>query len=589
MDTPWWFSLLKALVCLLWSTLAIVLLRATWRWARGAWTQVRDNFGPDGLRTIALVCACVLFMGTVPRFIELPLRVAYSTVLANPLRVLEGAPQQQAAGDATASQAAAVAQAYELSWPQVLANTAKQLLSGLTHDLTTFQAELPYVQLMFFLLAWFVVGQVLKVAFPTQGDGQSENAQAFSRVIREIGFTRSVLVVLLVLGLALCVASITAVSELQDTSDVDNPTQSHKELEERIKAAQDPFAKEVYPYTPDAEKDPDKLVQLELDKLDKLSPAASAGEDAASREGARRHAEALVNSVTAARSQLKQIFQNLIDRTTGRYERATQDALTEYQVASSTRHGSREQRQHFLAIVQWHQDSRFKLRTAIEKCKQSVIDTEAKWNEALSNELLLLKLGGNKVPALENPYERMLKAKDGCVLASVDKLPRRADFGDALGPLKPIAGWLLQTESIQLALIIGMLGAGLLGSAVATFLRDEGQKEPSEEQLASVVVRGMTAAIVVFLAAQGGLSTISANGPTTPRPNPYVLLLICFVAAVYSEQVWNAALARLKKQLGQDGEKKGEENAPARSEPATEPQRAEPAPQPSSAVTPSGS
>ncbi|HLL54451.1 MAG TPA: YEATS-associated helix-containing protein [Myxococcaceae bacterium] len=587
MDTPWWFSLLKALVCLLWSTLAIVLLRAVWRWARGTWMQVRDNFGPDGLRTIALVCACVLFMGTVPRFIELPLRLAYSTVLASPLRVLEGPPQQAAAGDAVAQ--TAVAQANELSWPQVLANTAKQLLSGLTHDLTTFQAELPYVQLMFFLLAWFVVGQVLRVAFPAQGDGQSENAQAFSRVIREIGFTRSVLVVLLVLGLALCVASITAVSELQDTTDVDNPVQSSKELEERIKAAQDPFAKEVYPYTPDADKDPDKLVTQEIAKP---LPATATAQEAAEAERARRHAEGLVNSVAAARSQLKQIFQNLIDRTSGRYDRATQDALTEYHVASSTRHGSREQRQHFLAIVQWHQDSRFKLRSAIEKCKQSVIDTEAKWNEALSHELLLLKVGGNKLPALENPYERMLKAKDGCALASVDRPPARADFGAALGPLKPIAGWLLQTESIQLALIIGMLGAGLLGSAVATFLRGEGQKEPTEEQLASVVVRGMTAAIVVFLAAQGGLSTISANGPSTPRPNPYVLLLICFVAAVYSEQVWTAALSRLKKQLGQDGEKKAEDDsAPARSEPATELQRAEPAPQPqpTSAVTPGGS
>lgn len=221
-----------------------------------------------------------------------------------------------------------------------------------------------------------------------------------------------------------------------------------------------------------------------------------------------------------------------------------------YEVTSTSRRGRREQHQHFLAIVQWHQDSRFKLRSAVEKCKSEIIDGEAKWCEWATDARALLRgVVARSAGASISLRKEMQDILGTCHPVPLAPTPERPEFGASLGPLKPIAGWLLETESLQLALIIGMLGAGLLGSAMAALI---GSSQRQEGKLASVMVRGVSAAIVTFLAAQGGLSTLTSNTSADQGPNPYVLLLACFVAAVYSEQVWNAVQAKLTKKLNED-------------------------------------
>jgi hypothetical protein len=84
-----------------------------------------------------------------------------------------------------------------------------------------------------------------------------------------------------------------------------------------------------------------------------------------------------------------------------------------------------------------------------------------------------------------------------------------------------------------------MLGFGLLGSAIATFVRggERGQVSLAAE-VTSVLVRGLSAAVVVFLAVKGGLAIFSAS---ENEPNAYVVFLTCLVGAVFSEDVWNWA------------------------------------------------
>jgi hypothetical protein len=72
----------------------------------------------------------------------------------------------------------------------------------------------------------------------------------------------------------------------------------------------------------------------------------------------------------------------------------------------------------------------------------------------------------------------------------------------------------------------------------------------SVSDLAGVALRGISAAIVVFLAVQGGLAVLSGAGSD---PNPYVLLLACFVTAVFSERVWQTAYEYLRVQLASNG------------------------------------
>ena len=145
------------------------------------------------------------------------------------------------------------------------------------------------------------------------------------------------------------------------------------------------------------------------------------------------------------------------------------------------------------------------------------------------------------------------KATSTCSrLPTADPPPQRRALGDNLGPFSLVAAWLLRTESLSLTLIIGMLGFGLLGSAAASFLkaRAPATGSPTHADLEAVVIRGVTAAMVVFLAVEGGLAVFSAG---SAEPNPYVLLLTCLVAAAYSDTVWDWALERLKSQLGGKG------------------------------------
>lgn len=560
-DLPWWFSLSSTLLCLLWSALAFLATRFLVQQVRAGWTRVRDLLGPEGIRTLALLCSAVLFMRAVPRFIEVPLRLIYGVMVSVPLQVMDGAP---AAGLSPADDVLAAAPPSSAS----LGGIARQLVAGLVSQLGDFGRDLPFSELALFLVVWLVMGQALKVSFAPEGATQPAELRALSRILRGIGAHRAMLVLLLISGLGLCVGAITAISELRDTDDPAHAVPSAEELEERLKASQDGFIDETYSYNVT---DTDVVTVLHAELL-KLQGDLQAAPELRSRSS---QISPRLDFVLGARPQLRSSWDNLLKLSQGRYERATQDALTEYAASLGTRHGAREQRQHFLDIVEWHHRARFGLRSVVEKCKQEIVSTETAW--ALWATDMRFQLAGLAPASPESPQLRqlLLAAQRACQAEALNPVPKRVDFGEALGPLKPIAGWLLQAESVQLALIIGMLGAGLLGSAVATFVSSQGGTKHSSGQLTGVVVRGVTAAIVVFLAIQGGLSTVAvANGAATPSVNPYFVLLICFVAAVYSEQVWDAALRRLKKQL--DSDLTGEDSAPATA-PANAP--AAPAPQ----------
>jgi hypothetical protein len=99
-----------------------------------------------------------------------------------------------------------------------------------------------------------------------------------------------------------------------------------------------------------------------------------------------------------------------------------------------------------------------------------------------------------------------------------------------------------------------MIGFGLLGAACSTLVREKPRSVPGEplvRDLAGVVVRGLSAAVVVFLGVQGGLAGFAAE---EVDPNPYMLLFTCFVGAVFSEDVWTWAHQKLTGQLTATGQ-----------------------------------
>jgi hypothetical protein len=135
-----------------------------------------------------------------------------------------------------------------------------------------------------------------------------------------------------------------------------------------------------------------------------------------------------------------------------------------------------------------------------------------------------------------------------------DYLPPRSGPTETLGLFGLASAWLLKTESPELALIVGLLGFGFFGALATSFIREfrgtPGNELPPIGFIMPALIRGIGAAVLVFLLAKGG-AAIFTKGDATP--NAYAIFFACFVAAVFSEDVWLWARNRQRNELGGKG------------------------------------
>lgn len=133
-----------------------------------------------------------------------------------------------------------------------------------------------------------------------------------------------------------------------------------------------------------------------------------------------------------------------------------------------------------------------------------------------------------------------------------DYLSPRRGPAEALGIFGYAAGWLLSTESVELALIVGLLGFGFFGAISTSFIREfastAGNTLPPSGWIVPALIRGIAAAMLVFLVVVGGIAVFAQSNPQ-PKPNAYAVFLACFIAAVFSEDVWEWARRRQSEQF----------------------------------------
>jgi hypothetical protein len=185
--------------------------------------------------------------------------------------------------------------------------------------------------------------------------------------------------------------------------------------------------------------------------------------------------------------------------------------------------------------------------------KQLITDANS-FKEDLSRERDLLKDSTNySIPYLGRemighyqPYEPYLP------MPSIDNFSfDNNDIGFSWGPFGWIAKWLIKAGSFALVLITGMLGFGLFGATIASYIRKFQNANFSNiayEELIAVLIQGFSAAIVIFLAVQGGLAVFTSN---LAKPNAYVLYFTCFIGAVFSEDVWTWAQKKMNENMAQ--------------------------------------
>ncbi|MGC2238082.1 MAG: hypothetical protein WA584_18115 [Pyrinomonadaceae bacterium] len=280
------------------------------------------------------------------------------------------------------------------------------------------------------------------------------------------------------------------------------------------------------------------------------------------------------------------------------YERATQNyvnleknakdtqkiakdrALQSYETSNLIGKGNKERVKYFLEISDNYNQQANVLDQRLGECLASVQQMDNAW-KTFTDTLSSLSGSQNSYDFIsyqsDSLYRETSAAQNKCIAALpvVNSMPERPLLGEAseLGIFGFVAGWLLKTESLPLALITGLIGFGLLGSACSTFIRERitqpGATPPSApvitkpvgllvSDLTAVIIRGLSAAIVVFLAVEGGLAIFAAGGG---EPNPYVLLLTCLVAAVFSETIWSWAEKELIRRLDGEDDDDDEETA----------------------------
>jgi hypothetical protein len=301
------------------------------------------------------------------------------------------------------------------------------------------------------------------------------------------------------------------------------------------------------------------------------------------------------------RAHLLARWRDLKDEAYQQQERLAEVGTSEYSTYSLTRMNRQERTTFYQALVRWHRNQNASLLQSLDSAFGYLTVRETSWEQWSSNVAAELRSAVSKLTATVDAAQREPAATFEIVDGFLDRFYRMDDDaryyerplfrldagvyfppappepGQGWGPFGMVAKWLLKTRSMPLTLISGMLGFGLLGAAISSYVRGKagapsGQHIPD---LAGVIIRGISAAIVIFLAVEGGLSLFSSGNHDL---NPYVLFFTCLVGAVFSESVWDWAVDKLRDGLGRDPDDNGADDAssPPTGDPPPDPDRESP-------------
>jgi hypothetical protein len=350
------------------------------------------------------------------------------------------------------------------------------------------------------------------------------------------------------LAIYLSIGAIAAISVLQNPTAITEQVSAAKlkeVLENELQASEGAFADQSPKISPFSE-----LEKKLVDESDRqiLSP--------------------LVNQCKTLRDGVLNGYASLVGGFKKQRDDAISQAIRTYETNNYDRKGGKEAARYFLDIETWYHRRLAAMEHSLSEAFDRLKMYEMFWSQ-LAQTLTQALVHQDVNETAESRHERLNQAISTGVsnlsgfysalppittLSDDDQtLPERRTLGSDLGIFSWLASWILQTESLSLALIVGMIGFGLLGSASSAFIRERatrGEGQPLVADLTGIIIRGISAAILVFLAVEGGLAVfgIATSGPS-PEPNPFVIFLTCLVAAVFSDNVWQTARERLSEAL----------------------------------------
>jgi hypothetical protein len=513
---------------------------------------------------LGLGVAALLKPDVLPRAIALFINVFDELLLKIPLRVFQGFYTVFA-------QCNVDEQVFERGSDclQITTNTIIETWGQASSNLLEGFQEFPYSDLVIFLITWGLTASLFsylrqsdKPDEPPRWKSWLETARAFLGTQTGRVFTRNVMFfVIIFIGGYLSLASIAAIPILQQKTQTDETFSAdalaqqlqieHSQVEESFPETQqvaDPFT---------SLKD---WIDTETDQIDLLASQLGVGEtitstdnltdtlDLEDRRDRLNYVQNQLSGYEKALTQIQSDWESMRNSAIINLAQAKDDATRSYRFTEQKRVGVYENAEHYRQLARWYGKESSAIRKALEQCQyelETVNLTLRNWSDNLGNTLARTPKPPDGLYRVNLPPRFGSSCKARVEIQS--PMPTRQGLGALyLGPFGFVASWLLRTESFSLALIAGMLGFGLLGAAASTVIREEDETKSLVSNLSGVVIRGTLAAVIVFLAVEGGLAVFTQGDAD---PNPYVLLFTCLVGAVYSEVIWERAKEYLTEQV----------------------------------------
>jgi hypothetical protein len=288
------------------------------------------------------------------------------------------------------------------------------------------------------------------------------------------------------------------------------------------------------------------------------SPAATLQDDAPAsptKPFMKRIIEGELDDLNRMRGQLQGRWTGLRTAAQGAQLEKVQTASNNFQATLDKNLGKRHTDRYYYDLLNWFSGTMGRVQSVLSRCQSGAtqfIGTSSQLLGKLYSNLEQTETDFN--PVFRDYYsqrENLWRLQtdilgESCVSLDLPQAPTPPTIAAGLGDLGTWTKWLIDTERMPVVIIVGLVGFSLLGATVSRAVRVQTDDRPRAaftlDDLLTVIAGGTTAAVVVFLAAYGGLAVL---GNSSGDPNPYIVFATCLIAAVYSEDVWTWARRRL--------------------------------------------
>jgi hypothetical protein len=412
-----------------------------------------------------------------------------------------------------------------------------------------------FVRLILFIIAWVLSGTLLSLINPDETNKRSETKlrQRVSEIFKSTLPHNFLFFAILIMGIYLSLVAVISIPLIQPgTSDSDAPTT--EQLEKKItEVAEQQYTLEV-PYDP--------IVGDPFDTLTVyLSSQPEVGDPSLSQNSVRAtnlyNLQIWSDYYQTRRNTLVASYSTLEGRTSSGILDVGNQAVDIYGAETLNRVGSRENARFHLNVLDWYRTQASWYQERFFECSYALQATDQAWEDWSQRGRQFIE-DEQAEPFQyfdETANSNAENAESICRFYSssiiMDNSLERPSLGTFSGAFGVIARWLLDTESLELGLIVGLIGFGTLGATVSRFVREQRRRSNGilVEGLIGVMLRGVVAAVLVFLIAKSGLGIYDTSESGTQISNPYLVLLLCLIAGVYSEVVWAWAQKFIERQL----------------------------------------